>query len=280
MKIGFIDNYLDEWHANNLPGWLREIVDVEAIYAYERIPSPIEGAIDGREWAKKFDAIYCDTIEEVVENSDALIVLAPSFPDLHEELCDLPLKSGKPTYVDKTFAPDAATTVRLIEKAKAHNTPLFTTSALRYSNELPTIDRENIQTIGMRGPGPLEMYCIHYIEPMICLLGTEVEAVMFTGTVKNPGYVVRFSGDRWVMAEQLDSWPPFKYTVSYADDKPAVFIDACNDFFDNFVKVLVKFFETKEIPVDYKETIAVIATRHALLKAKDIPGEWVAVEKG
>ena len=25
MKIGFIDYYLDEWHANNYPDWFREI---------------------------------------------------------------------------------------------------------------------------------------------------------------------------------------------------------------------------------------------------------------
>ena len=24
MKIGFVDYYLDEWHANNYPQWIRE----------------------------------------------------------------------------------------------------------------------------------------------------------------------------------------------------------------------------------------------------------------
>ena len=63
MKIGFIDKYLDEWHANHLPEWLREATNVEAIYAYEQMPSPHEGGISGKEWAEEHDAILCDSIE-------------------------------------------------------------------------------------------------------------------------------------------------------------------------------------------------------------------------
>ncbi len=48
MKIGFIDKYLDEWHANKLPTWLRdETDDIEEIYAYEMMPSPNDGGISG-----------------------------------------------------------------------------------------------------------------------------------------------------------------------------------------------------------------------------------------
>lgn len=276
MKIGFIDKYLDEWHANNLPGWLRDETDVEAIYAYEMMP--FENGISGKEWAEKYDAILCDTIEEVVEKSDVLIVLAPSFPEIHEELCDIPLKSGKPTYVDKTFAPDAESARRLIEKAKQYNTPLFTTSALRYSNELPTINKENIETLSLRGPGPLLMYCIHYIEQMVCLMGKEPESVMFTGTVDSPGYVVKFKGNRWAMAQHFDWECPFNLAVKYSDDKPAVYVNECTDFFPGFVTTLVEFFKSAKNPVDYDETLAVIAIRYTLLKAKDTPGEWLKIE--
>ena len=50
MKIGLIDKYLDEWHANNLPTWLRdETDDIEEIYAYEMMPSPNDGGISGEQ---------------------------------------------------------------------------------------------------------------------------------------------------------------------------------------------------------------------------------------
>ncbi len=277
MKIGFIDKYLDEWHANHLPEWLREATDVEEIYAYEQMANPHEGGISGKEWAEEHDAILCDSIEEVVEKSDFLIVLAPNYPESHEELCELPLRSGKPTYVDKTFAPDKEMAKKLIELAKEHNTPLFTTSALRYSDELIDVDTENIKTISMRGPGPLEMYSIHYIESIVRLFGPEAESVMFIGDKENPAYIMRFSGNRYATAHQFDWDCPFNISLKYSDEKAPLYISKCNNFFIGFVKKLVEFFETAKNPVDYEETIAVIAIRAAILNAVKTPGEWVNI---
>ena len=277
MKIGFIDKYLDEWHANHLPEWLREATDVEAIYAYEQMASPHEGGISGSEWAAEHDAILCDSIEEVIEKSDFLIVLAPNYPESHEELCDLPLRSGKPTYVDKTFAPDKVMARKLIELAKEYNTPLFTTSAVRYSDELIDVDTENIKTISMRGPGPLEMYSIHYIESIVRLFGPEAESVMFIGDKESPAYVMRFSGNRFATAHQFDWDCPFNISLKYSDEKAPLYIAKCNNFFQGFVKQLVEFFKTAKNPVDYEETYAVIALRTAIIKAADTPGEWVEI---
>lgn len=41
-KIGFIDYYLDEWHANNYPLWLRETSAGQhtATYAYGAVDAP------------------------------------------------------------------------------------------------------------------------------------------------------------------------------------------------------------------------------------------------
>ena len=51
MKVGFIDYYLDEWHANHYPKMLRDISngEVEVAYAYGKIPSPITGKTS-EEW--------------------------------------------------------------------------------------------------------------------------------------------------------------------------------------------------------------------------------------
>ena len=276
MKIGFIDKYLDEWHANNLPTWLRDETDeIEAIYCWESMPSPNEGGIDGRKWAENQNAIYCETEEEVIEKSDVLIVLAPNYPEDHEVLCDKALRSGKFTYVDKTFAPTVEAAKRMIDKAKANNTPMFTTSALRYSKEHEGVSSENIATYSSRGPGPLEMYSIHQIEPMVKYMGTNPESVMFIGTEDSPAYVVKFADGRFATAAHFDWECPFNISIKYSDDKPATYITECTDFFPMFVKDLVRFFKTGESSVDFKQTLAVIAIREAILKAKDMPGEWV-----
>ena len=45
MKLGFIDYYLDEWHANNYPARLRELSggEIEVAYAFAEIDSPLGG---------------------------------------------------------------------------------------------------------------------------------------------------------------------------------------------------------------------------------------------
>lgn len=107
MKVGFIDYYLDEWHANHYPQLLQQKSGgrLEVAYAYGKIDSPTTGKTS-KQWCQEFGVQHCETVEEVVEKSDVLIVLSPDNCEMHEELCQKPLMSGKRTYVDKTFAPD------------------------------------------------------------------------------------------------------------------------------------------------------------------------------
>ena len=107
MKIGFIDYYLDEWPAHNYPELIKELSggDMEVAYAYGHIDSPI-GGMTTDEWCAKYGIERVMTIDELVKKSDALIVLSPDNCEMHEELCQIPLRSGKRCYVDKTFAPD------------------------------------------------------------------------------------------------------------------------------------------------------------------------------
>jgi hypothetical protein len=70
---------------------------------------------------------------------------------MHEFLCDLPLKSGKLVYVDKTFAPDKATAERIFAIADAHGTKCYSSSALRFATELGEIDKSKIFKIYSEG---------------------------------------------------------------------------------------------------------------------------------
>ena len=66
-KIGFIDYYLDEWHANNYPAWIKEASngEYEVAYAYGEIDSPLGG---------RTTAAWCaDMGVEQVESIDTLI---------------------------------------------------------------------------------------------------------------------------------------------------------------------------------------------------------------
>lgn len=276
MKIGFIDYYLDEWHANNYPQMIKELSDgrYEVSFAYGKIDSPL-GGMTNREWAEKNGVELLGSIEEVIEKSDRLIVLSPDNPEMHEELCELPLKSGKLVYVDKTFAPDKAAAERIFANAKANNTKCYSSSALRFSSELKDIDKNIIHKIYSEGPGTYEMYSIHQIEPIVYLMESRAKQVMFTGENNHPSMIIKFEDGRYAqMYQTYDS--PFRLTVNKEDNSSDIYTIE-SDFFRLFLKELIKFFDTGEIPVPCEQTIDVIAIREAGLKAMKTPYEWVEI---
>ena len=118
-KIGFIDYYLDEWHANNYPRMIAEASNgsMAVTGAFGLIDSPIGGRTT-ETWCREMNIPRFETIEALIADSDALIVLSPDNCEMHEQLCRLPLASGKPTYVDKTFAPDGVIARRIFAIAE------------------------------------------------------------------------------------------------------------------------------------------------------------------
>ena len=83
-KIGFIDYYISEWHANNYPKWIKEINDEYCVaYAWAEIDvSPVDN-VTTDQWCEKFGAEKCATIEELCEKSDFIIILSPAFAGLY-----------------------------------------------------------------------------------------------------------------------------------------------------------------------------------------------------
>ncbi|MBR2500642.1 MAG: hypothetical protein IKB60_06160 [Clostridia bacterium] len=275
-KIGFIDYYLDEWHANNYPELIKKLSDgrYEVCYAYGKIDSPI-GGMTNKEWALKYNVALLDTIEEVIEKSDILIVLSPDNPEMHEELTDLPLKSGKLVYIDKTFAPDKETAKRIFKNAEEHNTPCFSSSALRFVTELEAVDKSKIYKIYSEGPGTYEMYSIHQIEPIVLLMECPAKRVMGLGDLEHPSLVIEFADGRLVQMHQGFETP---FKISIGDEKnDVVDYPIKSSYFDLFLSALIKFFDTGVAPVSHEQTIEVIAIREAGIKALNEPFKWFEV---
>ena len=278
IKIGFIDYYLDEWHANNYPKLFKEKSDgrYEVCYAYGHIDSPI-GGITNKEWAEKNGVQLLDTIEEVVEKSDRIIVLSPDNPEMHELLTDLPLKSGKLVYVDKTFAPDKETAKRIFDNAQNHNTKCFSSSALRFSSELDEIDTSSIYKLYSEGTGTYAMYSIHQIEPIVRLMNCPAEKVMFLGDERHPEMIIKFTDGRYAhMFHRTDPKRTFKITTIDEENFSQDYVIQ-SDYFGLFIEAVIKFFDTGILPVKPENTIDVIAIRTAGERAIKKPFVWVEV---
>ena len=276
-KIGFIDYYLDEWHALNYPQFIKEATDgeFEVAYAYAEMDKP--GGMTTDQWCEKYGVQRLDSIDEVVEKSDCLIVLSPDNPERHWDLCQKPLRSGKRVYVDKTFALEKSTAEALVKLAEENNTPFFSTSALRFADELKDIDREGICFINSRGPGNFDTYSIHQIEPIVVLMGSKAKRIMSVGNGKYESMVIEFEGNRSIVMSQY-GWTgvDFSMLVNYEDGK-TVTVPAMTNTFPNFIKAMCDFFKTGEIKAAHDETVAIMGIIEAGNKALAAPNTWIEI---
>ncbi|MDF2720629.1 MAG: NAD(P)-binding protein [Paenibacillus sp.] len=277
-RIGFIDYYLDEWHANKYPEWIRQASGgaMEVAYAWAKTDAP--NGRTNEAWSRDHGIELLSSIEKVVEQSDYLIVLSPDHPQFHEELAELPLRSGKPTYVDKTFAPDRAAALRLFELADKHGTPLFSSSALRFASEYAALEKADINAIHSIGPGAFANYSIHQIEPIVSLLGCEAERIMYTGTDKTPSWLIRFSGERQAAIHHFGG-APFSLALHYTSGKYAA-CKAESNFFAAFIGQLIPFFESGKSPVDPAETVAIMSIIEHGFQASASPFQWIELPRG
>lgn len=276
IKIGFIDHFLDEWHANNYPKFIAQQFGDEFKVAYAYAEKDKEGGLTTDEWCAQFGVERCNTIEEVVEKSDCIIVLSPDHPERHLDLCRIPLASGKRVYVDKTFALTKDIAKEIVAIGETNNTPFFSTSALRFSNELSDVKRDGICFINSRGPGRFDTYAIHQIEPIVVLMGSEVKRIMSVGS----GYetmVIEFSNGRRAVMSHYD-WKgiDFEMIVNYEDGSIHK-IPQMSGYFDNFINKLCTFFKTGETFADHAETVSVMGIIEAGNKALANPGVWIEV---
>ena len=274
-KLGFVDLYIDEWHANNYPNWIKEArettgLDYELTFAYGKYDNPT-GRTTAK-WCEDFGVTMCATIEELCEKSDAIFVLAPSNPESHLELASAVLPFGKPTFIDKTFAPDLETAKKIFAIAEKFNTPFFSSSALRYAAELDEI--ENVKGFTVMGGGSnLPEYFIHLGEMTIRTFHDKPIRVRSEKTAGIVAIDAVFPGDR----EAHLLWgPAFPYNFHVSTFGGAYCYKACNSaFFPRLLCDCLRFFDTKKAPFDPAETLNIMSFRDAALTSFENGGEWV-----
>ena len=221
-KIGFVDLFIDEWHANNYPAWIKAAPradEFELAYAWQA--EQREGLKTLEAWCAEFGAAPCSSLEELVEKSDVIFVLAPSNPEVHEQLAELPLKSGKCVYIDKPFAPDKAAAERMFALADQYGTKMFSSSALRFGSEIAAVRKAiapaDVDVMNTRGGGrSFEEYAIHQAEMIVSVMGTGIADVMQCGHGRTQHCVIRyqdgrraanykhFTGEDWGMSRNYD----------------------------------------------------------------------------
>ena len=221
----------------------------------------------------------CASLEELIEKSDCICVLAPSNPEVHERLSDMALRSGKPVYVDKPFAPDYAAARRMQKLAEQHQTPLMSSSALRYSVELMALNKLPGQVqhfVCTGGGGNFPEYAIHQIEMVVAAMGTGIEAVTVHGGSQYLNASLHYADQRLA---GIAYSPAFAFSFSAVGKEQSLLNQGCSKIFENLIEHILQFFNSSQSPIDWRETAEIAACLHALVEGMHKPGQRIALQK-
>lgn len=264
-RIVFIDHDINNWHANTFARLLAENetgFQLSGVYATRRDNLAA--------WAAEHGIPAVETIADLAPLADYVIVLAPSNPETHLDLCCEAFKLGKTTYVDKTFAPNAETARAIFALADKHGIAVQTSSVLRYTElqahclRQPEHPVQSIVT--WASGGNFNEYLIHPLESVISVMGPEIEAITAEEVAGFTKITLRFSRNRLATVHMhVGHATPFFSVVSDEKGTHPISIDGSRIFHNGLMGIL-EFFEAGKALIPREETLAIMRALDALRK--------------
>ena len=257
QRIGFVDFDLDNFHADVYLKLLRGDLQsrgftVAGATALKADPS--------QAWCAKNSVPYYDAVDALDAHVDCYAVLAPSNPEVHEILCQRVFPCGKPTYVDKTFAPDLATAERILALADQHGVAMQTSSALRYSNvqeRLAKMEDDLLHIVTWGGGSSFGEYAIHPLELAVSCMGPDLERLHRRGAGECAQLLLDFSDSRTAVVNvYTNTSTPFAAALTTTEGTNYIAVDS-SAIFRNTAAAMLDLFERGTASVDRRETLAI-----------------------
>ena len=284
MKIGFLDNSFTNYHMKKFLGLLRGDAGKDKVVVelgWELTPTD-----EGKAWCAENGLKYCASAEEVIEKSDAIIALAPNNPEKHLELAGEALLSGKPVFLDKMLAQSPEHAREILKLAREHNTPLMSSSGLRFAKELDAITAKldgPVNTVFARGLGKFPIYAIHTITMALRFFGGDVRRVIDTGAEGARLLSLDGGGSRRATVDVRESenayeTTPWQVGVLIGGKYEVATVADFDGFYANLMVHALKFLETGESPMSHEEMLANVVVQAAAEQSFAAGGTWVETQ--
>ncbi|MEQ7801645.1 Gfo/Idh/MocA family oxidoreductase [Pedobacter sp. ASV1-7] len=293
-KVGIIG--LDTSHAVAFTKTLNA-ADSPAIYggykvvaAYPKGSNDIKSSVDRIpgyiEEVKKLGVEIVGSIADLLKKVD-VVFLETNDGRLHLEQALPVLKARKPMFIDKPIAASLADAAAIFAAAKKYNTPVFSSSSLRYIDGIEEVKSGKIgKVLGAETYSPakyevthpdLFWYGIHGVEMLFAVMGTGCKTVTRVYTpdadvvvgVWNDGRIGTFRGTRKGKSD---------YGGRIFGEKSNATLGTFKGY-NPLLEQIVKFFETGVVPVQPEETLEIAAFMEAADESKAKGGSPVSMEK-
>ena len=237
-----------------------------------------------------------DSIDELLRRVDA-VMLESVDARAHLAQARAVLAARKPLFVDKPFTASVKDAVALARLAREHNTPIFSSSSLRFTDDVQGVKRDarvqQVQGAITWGPATLEphhpdlfWYGIHAVEMLYTFMGPGCERVTRTHTAGADAVVgqwkdgrigiVRGTRDSAQTYGQVVFGPKAIVTMPEPSTTPASAAAAASNApkrssYYGLLVAIVDFFRTGTSPVPIDETLEIMAFMEAadLSKARN-----------
>jgi predicted dehydrogenase len=226
---------------------------------------------DPSELLGKIDAV-------LVESVDGSVHLDRAMPFL---------ENGVPTFVDKPFACSLADARQLFDVATRKHVPLMSSSSLRYAPEVveaKTSPAGAILGASTYGPAPLHPrnpglfhYGIHPVEMLFALMGPGCQRVNCLSKPEGEVATGLWSDGRLGSVRGIrQGQPDYGFTI-YGEKGVRTQPVSSKYIYRELLKQIVKMFETRELPIEPRETLEIVAFIEAAKTSADKQGDAVAL---
>ena len=242
--------------ADRIEGFTKQIADM----GIEIVPS-IDALL------KKVDAVIMNSVDGRVHLQQAKPVL----------------EAGIPIFVDKPITASLEETKQLIALSKKTGTPFFSSSTLRFCQEVIDLNKSDVVGCVTYSPCKLDpthpdlfWYGIHGVETLFTVMGpgcqsvqrTQADGVEIVTGVWQDGRVGTFRGIR-------DG--SYGYGV-LVFGKKNIELTKIKANYNLLVVEIVKFFRTKEAPVSPEQTLEIVAFMTAADMSRDAHGKAIKMD--
>jgi predicted dehydrogenase len=237
---------------------------------------------------KKYGVALYDDPAELFGKIDAVLIESVD-GSVHRERALPFLERGVPTYVDKPFACSLADARAMVETAERKHLPLMSSSSLRYAPEVVAAKggagaSGAVVGVSTYGPAPthprnpgLFHYGIHPTEMLFALMGPGCERLSCLST---PGAEVTtgvWSGGRVGTVRGLrNGAQAYGFTLFGAKGVATQGVST-QYIYRELLRKIVAMFETRQLPIDPRETLEIVAFIEAAKRSADAGGAPLAI---
>lgn len=292
IRVGIIG--LDTSHAVEFTKLLNAqtprpgLTDCRVVAAYPQGSKDIVSSVSRvpayTEEVKRRGVQIVDSIDELLEQVDAVLLESNDGRPHFEQALPV-IKARKPLFIDKPMAASLADVLAIFAAAKEFQTPVFTTSSLRYGHATQAVSLGSLgKVLGCDVTSPchleshhpdLAWYGIHGVEALFSVMGKGCESVTRVASDNSDVVVGRWNDGRLGTYRGMRGGVQSYGGMAYGTEGNAPVGD--NSGYEPLLVEIVKFFRGGMPPVSENETVEIFAFIEAADESKRRGGESVTL---